>query len=183
MSNLKNFWGETKELLQFVIIAAIIVIPIRMYIAQPFIVKGASMVPNFHNGDYLIVDEISYRFTEPKRGEVIVLKNAHKSPIFLIKRIIGLPGERIYSDGSQIFIEKDEEIIELNEPYVDDRQFGKIDKTLGSNEYFVMGDNRSESLDSRSWGPLERENIKGRALLRLFPLNKISFMPEVFNNY
>lgn len=183
MSNLQNFIKEVKELIQFLLIAAIIVIPIRMFVAQPFIVKGTSMVPSFQNGDYLIIDEISYRLTDPKRGEVIVLKNKDGAPNFLIKRIIGLPGERIYSEGNQIFIENDDEILELAEPYVDDREFGLFDKQLGEDQYYVMGDNRSDSLDSRSWGSLDRENIKGRTLLRLFPLNKVAAMPERFNNY
>lgn len=147
-----KFFGGIWEIVKFGLIVLVIVLPIRMYVAQPFIVSGESMIPAFQSGDYLIIDELTYNFLrDPQKGEVIVFRFPQQPSKFFIKRIIGLPGEAVMMDGRSW--------------------------QLGEDEYFVVGDNRAFSLDSRSWGPLPEGNIIGRALLRLWPPTAFAYMP------
>lgn len=162
------FW----EILKIVLLALIIVVPIRYFVFQPFIVKGISMEPNLHNNDYLIVDELSYHFRTPARGEVIVFKNPQNPSEKFIKRIIGLPGEEIILEANQIvIIDKFDKKTTLDESTYLDSHIGlnKKEFYLTENEYLVLGDNRLHSFDSRDWGPLLEEYIIGRAILRVFP--------------
>lgn len=167
------------ELVRFALIAILIVIPIRFFLAEPFIVSGSSMFPTFENADYLIVDKISYRLSNPERDDVIVFKNTKDHKTFLIKRIIGLPGETVDIKGSIVTITNDEhkDGFILTEPYIKEMQASSTHITLKGDEYFVMGDNRNASSDSRYWGPLQRTLITGRPLLRLLPLSNIDFKP------
>ena len=169
------------EFIQVIIIAAIIVFPIRYFIFQPFIVKGDSMVPNFHSGDYLIVDELSYRFSTPSRGDVVVFHYPLQESERFIKRVIGLPGETVeVKDGKITITSKDgKNSMVLNEQlYLPNLLFtdGKSNITLKDDEYFVMGDNRQFSYDSRAWGILPKKELIGKASLRLFPINQFSFI-------
>ena len=167
-----------KELLTFAVISLVIVIPVRMFIAQPFIVSGESMYPTFDTGQYLIVDQISYRFNDPQRGDVIIFNYPKNPSKFFIKRVIGLPNETITIDGTTVYITKEDgEQVALKEPYIAMQKESDVETTLDDDEYFVMGDNRLASLDSRVWGPLEKDYIIGKAYLRLLPFNKISFLP------
>ncbi len=167
------------ELLKFAVVALIIVVPIRFFVAQPFIVSGASMDPTFATGQYLIVDELSYRFDHPSRGDVIVFKYPKDPTQYFIKRVIGLPGETVKIQNGDVFVENTSgTTLKLSEPYVTNKGNGAdMSVKLKSDEYFVMGDNRPESSDSRTWGTLPRENIIGRALVRLLPLQTISILP------
>lgn len=167
------------ELLKFALIAAVIVIPIRMFVAQPFIVSGASMDPTFATGQYLIVDELTYHFEAPTRGQVVIFKYPKDPSQFFIKRIIGLPGETVHIIGGAVSITRaDGTTVALDESYVKNLGNGNdMNKKLAAGEYFVMGDNRPESSDSRSWGVLPEKNIVGRAFLRLLPLEKINVFP------
>lgn len=173
------------ELVRVVLLAVIIVLPIRLFIAQPFIVSGTSMVPTFHDSEYLIVDEISYRLDDPKRGEVIVFRFPHNPSVFYIKRVIGLPGETINIEKGVVTIKNEEnpDGTEIEEPYVsavvDDGRDMSVE--LKENEYFVMGDNRPASSDSRSWGPLEEDFIVGRALVRVLPFEEFGIFPGFFS--
>ena len=172
--------GFTKDVVTFALIALVIVVPIRWFIAQPFIVRGESMVPTFESGDYLIVDQLSYRFEEPGRGDVIIMRYPKDESVYFIKRIIGLPGETVELQGARVIIRKDgAEPLTLTQPYLDGAthrpEFGTY--ALGTDEYFVMGDNRDASSDSRVWGVLPRTDVIGRAFLRLFPPASIDFMP------
>jgi len=199
MQQVKSF---IKEFLEIAIISLIVVLPIRYYVAQPFLVSGASMDNTFHNGNYLIIDEISYRFQEPKRGDVVILKVPPKGlelqhvdqskTVFYIKRIIGLPGETVSVNGDEIKISKTATSsgTVLSEPYIYiDKNIQssfsniKVNVSLGEGEYFVMGDNRHNSSDSRLWGGLNKSNIRGRVFLRLFPVNKISLFTGEYNSY
>ncbi len=172
----ENFFTE---LLKFVLIAAVIVFPIRIFIAQPFIVSGASMDPTFHNGQYLIVDELTYRFTEPSRGDVVIFRYPKNPNEFFIKRVIGLPGETVSIRGNDITVRRaDGSTLTLEEPYVVNRGNGnQTDYPVGDDEFFVMGDNRPESSDSRVWGVLPRKNIVGRAFIRLLPIDQLGILP------
>lgn len=170
------------ELVKFSLIALVIVLPIRLFVAQPFIVEGSSMVPNFHNGDYVIVDQLSYHLADPKRGDVITMKYPEKPSVFFIKRIIGLPGETVAVQGSVVtIIDANGVATVLNETYLPEatrgKDFGNTTVTLGQDQYFVMGDNRTESSDSRIWGPLPSENVIGKAFIRLFPFDGITIFP------
>lgn len=203
MENQKNFQKETlhdtpvkdkasspqestwKELLRFAFITALIVIPIRLFIAQPFLVSGGSMDPTFADGQYLIVDELSYRFNPPERGDVVIFRFPFNQRKFLIKRVIGLPGETVKIENGVVTIKNSAmpDGFTLAEPFV---SFPKTDDRSGSlqlkaDEYFVMGDNRGASVDSRIWGALKKEHIIGKPFLRLFPLKTLDFAPGVHN--
>ncbi len=170
MKNLLSFIWETAKI---VIVALAIVLPVRYFIFQPFIVKGQSMEPNFQEGNYLIVDQLSYRLRDPQRGEVVVFKYPYNPSQRYIKRIIGLPGEvlEIRDEKVMIFDENSQTMVLQENAYLPqgDTTFGNLRLTLKENEYFVLGDNRLSSSDSRSWGVLPRDKIIGRVLFRLWP--------------
>ncbi len=155
--------------------ALLIVIPIRYFLFQPFVVDGSSMEPNFYDGDYLIVDQISYRFRSPERGEVIIFyAPSGLSPRF-IKRVIGLPGESLEAVDNQIQItDVRGEKFFLEEQYHPRGGIGRpFSISLEESQYFVIGDNRDRSYDSRFWGYLSSDKIIGRAVLRLWPLTRL----------
>lgn len=168
-----------KDFLIVTLISLAAVFLIRTYIAQPFVVSGASMEPTFHTGEYLIVDQLSYKFSEPQRGDVVIFRYPVIPSRFFIKRIIGLPGEIIKIEGQEVFTKRKAEdpYAKLEEDYIEFPKDSFMEITLQDDEYFVMGDNRLASLDSRSWGPLEESFIVGKAFVRLFPLNKLDFLP------
>jgi signal peptidase I len=172
----ENFFTE---LLKFALVALCIVVPVRLFVAQPFIVSGESMVPTFQNGQYLIVDELTYHFDSPKRGEVIIFRYPKDPSQFFIKRIVGLPGEVVHISDTGVSVTKADGTTEqLDESYVANQgNGGTRDFTVPAGDYFVMGDNRPESSDSRSWGFLPRGNIVGRAFLRLLPVQSATFFP------
>lgn len=199
MQQAKSFF---KELIEIAILSLVIVLPIRYFLAQPFLVSGASMDNTFHNGNYLIVNEISYRFEEPQRGDVIIFRVPPKGlefqhvdkskTVFYIKRIIGLPGEKVNVNGDKITIYKTATSTSgttLVEPYAHidtaPSSFTTIKETvtLGKDEYFVVGDNRHNSSDSRLWGTLPRQNIRGKVFMRLFPITELSLFTGDYNNY
>lgn len=179
------------ELVKIAVIAFVIVAPIRYFIFQPFIVSGASMAPNFSTGDYLIIDELSYRFSAPQRGDIVVFDASfipgYKSQRF-IKRIIGLPGETVKIVDGEVDIIKGGKTTTLTEKYLPEnlKTYGfdgnngyglsplPEQTTLGANQYFVMGDNRSGSYDSRMWGVVPKADIIGKALVRVLPITSIS---------
>jgi signal peptidase I len=173
---MKNFFSFLFETAKIVILAVIIVVPIRYFIFQPFFVQGMSMEPNFHNEDYLIVDEITYRFRDPQRGEVVVFKYPQGPTQRYIKRIIGLPGETIVIENGQIsIIDENKEFILDESGYLPDAYTGgEIRASLSENEYFVLGDNRDFSSDSRRWGALSREFIVGKVYLRAWPFTALA---------
>lgn len=171
----QSFW----ELVRFALIAVAIVIPIRVYIAQPFIVSGSSMVPTFEDGQYLIIDEISYRLNDPKRDDVVVFRYPNDTKKFFIKRIIGLPNETVDIKGNEVTItNKDNPSgFALDQSYVENTASNNTHFELKDGEYFVMGDNRSASSDSRYWGAVPKKLLIGKAFLRLLPINKIDILP------
>lgn len=153
---------------------------IRPLIAEPFIVSGSSMVPNFHNKEYLIVEKLSYRFGSPERGDVIVFKYPNDPSQYFIKRIIGLPGERVRIADGRVYIHNQEhpEGFRLNEDFIDNQPvtFGGTETTLGTDQYYVLGDNRLQSSDSRVWGVLERKEFIGKVWIRVLPLSKFGII-------
>jgi len=174
---MKSILYSIWETLEIVLVAVITVVVVRNFLIQPFLVSGASMEPNFSSGDYLLIDEVSYRFREPQRGEVVVFHYPGDERVYYIKRIIGLPGERIVVNegGITIFNQEYQDGFKLEEGYLPLGlgTSGREEINLKDNEYFVLGDNRNYSFDSRSWGNLQKSEIVGLVRLRLWPLNEV----------
>lgn len=166
------------EVTKVVAISLAIIIPVRYFLVQPFYVRGASMEPNFHNYEYLIIDQVSYRFHDPVRGDVVVLRNPQQPKQFFIKRVIGMPGETVEIRDRAVFINSER----LDESvYLDSviETWGNQTVQLEDGEYFLLGDNRNESLDSRVFGPVTRDEIVGRTWLRTWPLNTLDHFEEI----
>lgn len=178
-SRIKDF---VIELVHVVVISLAIIVPVRYFLIQPFYVKGASMEPNFLDHQYLIIDEISYRFNEPQRGEIVVFRYPNDPRQYFIKRIIGLPGERVRVAGGKVWV--------YNDRYPDGQALdeaeylgglatgGDRDDKIGPGEYFLMGDNRPASLDSRVFGPVPRSFIVGKVWVRGWPPEKVQLYSE-----
>lgn len=171
------FW----EVVRLVIVSLVIIVPIRYFLVQPFFVKGTSMEENFDNGDYLLIDELTYRFREPRRGEVMVFRYPKDPRQFFIKRIIGLPGEELQIRHNEVIIfnaENSDGFI-LDESAYLPKQIettGNFRINLDQNEYFVMGDNREHSSDSRIWGAVNKNLINGRAFFRAWPFTEFGLV-------
>lgn len=170
------------ELIRIMVISLAIIIPVRYFFIQPFYVKGASMQPNFYNNEYLVIDEISYRFKEPIRGEIVVFKNPLDPKKYFIKRIIGLPNEKVEIEDGNVLV---------NGVKLDETEYLGLGTRTGkkkyaswilkADEYFVMGDNRAYSLDSRNIGPIKDDLIIGKVWVRGWPFDKISFFePPIY---
>jgi signal peptidase I len=159
------------EAVKVIVISLAIILPIRYYLVQPFIVKGASMEPNFHDSEYLIINEIEYRLGTPERGEVVILKDPLDPQVYFIKRVIGLPSETVEVKNGRVFI--NDQL--LAETYIEEFGTDNADAIkLELDQYYVMGDNRTNSFDSRKFGPVVRKSIIGKAWFRGWPFNKIS---------
>jgi signal peptidase I len=156
---------------------------VQQFIIRPFVVSGESMDPTLSSGDYLLIDEVSYRFREPERGEVVVFRAPPEPTKYFIKRIIGLPGDTVSIKGSVITITNTQhpDGLVLPEDFITHTSSNDITVKVPMDEYFVMGDNRSGSYDSRSWGTLPKANLRGRALLRLLPIKEIDYLPGNVN--
>ncbi|MES2930332.1 MAG: signal peptidase I [Patescibacteria group bacterium] len=178
-SNFSKHMASAWDLVKFAAIALAIVIPIRTFVAQPFVVNGESMFPTFDNGQYLIVDELSYIIGEPERGDVVIFRYPKDPSRYFIKRVIGLPNEEVSISGGTVtvFNKDSEKGFILSEPYLNENFRTEGTYTTGNDEYFVMGDNRNASSDSRLWGILPRKLMIGRAYLRLLPVKSMSYLP------
>lgn len=176
----QEVWSFVKTLSLFLLLFFII----RGFIMQPFIVRGQSMEETFQDGDYLVVDELSYRFRDPERLEVVVFEadfiNNQPNGTYYIKRIVGLPGDTVTISSNHVKItnQKYPEGLILDEGYLDEAyrspQESPLKVNLGAEEYFVLGDNRNNSSDSRTWGTLKEQYIIGRPFVRLFPFDEIT---------
>jgi len=177
---MKNFFVFLFELVKIVVISLVIIIPIRYFLIQPFYVKGASMEPNFYDHEYLIIDEISYRFNDPKRGDIIVFRYPKDPQEYFIKRLIALPGETVQVKDGEVIIYNAKNIqgMVLDEFYLPDnlKTYSNTDSKiqLADDEYFMLGDNRNSSKDSRSFGPVNETFITGRVLLRGWPFDRVT---------
>ena len=160
----------------YALVALSIITPIRLWVAQPFVISGNSMIPAFQPGDYLVVDELSYRSAAPQRGDVIIFEYPLDPELVFIKRIVGLPGEGVHiRDGVVSIMGTNSTTTHiLIEPYRATAvvQKEKFDVLLHDDEYYVLGDNRDGSSDSRVWGPLTKKFIVGRVAMRMLPLSR-----------
>ncbi|MFA6547791.1 MAG: signal peptidase I [Candidatus Magasanikbacteria bacterium] len=181
LSYLKRYLaGAGLALLEFIkvaVLAGVTIALVRYYLFKPFYVKGASMEPNFFDHEYLIIDELSYRLGDPKRGDVVVFRYPNDPKEYFLKRIIGLPGERVKVSEGEIVVYNDAhpEGFVIKESYIpsDVTTEGEKIMSLSNNQYYVMGDNRPNSFDSRRFGPVDENLIVGRTWLRGWPLNRI----------
>ncbi|MBI2415060.1 MAG: signal peptidase I [Candidatus Kerfeldbacteria bacterium] len=187
MSQAKNFSTIIKawllhsgnfiiEVAKVVVISLAIILPIRYFLIQPFYVKGASMEPNYHDYEYLIIDELSYRFSPPQRGQVVVLNDPRNHKQFFIKRIVGLPGETIIFKNGTVVVNGDvlDESVYLASDVMTNTFSGQSQFTLQDDQYFVMGDNREQSYDSRRFGPVDIDTLVGRVWIRAWPLDRLA---------
>lgn len=163
--------------------AVVLALLVQKFLIRPFVVNGASMDPTLATGDYLIIDELSYKIGEPERGDVVVFRAPPEPDKFFIKRIIGLPGETVSIKGSTVTItnKQNPKGFTLSEPFITHESSNNLVVEVPEGQYFVMGDNRAGSFDSRSWGTLPKENLRGRALFRLLPIKELDYLPGKVN--
>ncbi len=172
------------EVIKVILLAGITIVLVRYFLFKPFYVKGQSMEPTFFEHEYLIIDELTYRLKDPVRGEVVVFRAPVTHEDYYLKRIVGLPGERVKVEDSKIIIFNDEhpQGVVVEEEYFSGSTHGSLTLTLEPDEYFVLGDNRSASYDSRRFGPIHRRDIVGRTWLRGWPITRVStFQPPEYN--
>ncbi|MCL5411857.1 MAG: signal peptidase I [Patescibacteria group bacterium] len=189
MNILKSVGSFFIDIIETIVIALAIFVVVYLFLLQPHQVRGHSMDSSFSDGEYILTDKISYRFGKPERGDVVVFKAPKNQDYDYIKRIIGLPEERVKVSKGSVYIynDKNPSGVKLEEPYLDkgtitvEGAWAKEDKeiTVKPDQYFVLGDNRSHSSDSREWGLVPKENIIGRAWLRYWPINEMAFIPQV----
>lgn len=174
----KNILRSGYEFLKTIALVFILSFLIRTFLVQTFVVQGKSMEPNYFNRDYLLVDKVSYRFSQPKRGQIVVFRNPENRRVDFVKRIIGLPGETIAIKDGKVLIND----AELEERYLSGAKteaFGETSKIqLGGAEYFMMGDNRDNSLDSRRIGPIRRADLVGHVFVRVLPPQRFSLAAD-----
>lgn len=170
------------EMIKVGLLALVIILPVRYFLIKPFYVNGVSMEPSYYNHEYLIIDEISYRFNSPRRGEVVVFHYPGDESQYFIKRVVGLPGERVVVAEGRVTIynQANPPGLGLDEPYllVGTQTLGQADVSLGPDDFFVLGDNRAASLDSRRFGAVKRSEIVGRTWLRGWPLDRVGVLQE-----
>lgn len=187
--------GLLLEMAKVFLLAVVVIIPVRVFLFQPFFVQGSSMEPNFEDGQYLIISEFGYKETEISlsekasftveafktinRQDVAVFRNPRNLDQFFIKRVIGLPGETVEIRRGKVTIYNDvhpDGFVLDESAYLGPGTFTQDMQrvTLGGDEYFMMGDNRMFSYDSRSIGPVRKERIIGRVLLRAWPVERFS---------
>jgi signal peptidase I len=184
-SRVVGFFSFLLDLVKTFVIVMLVAFSIRYFVIQPFVVDGDSMKPTFINNEYLIAEKISYDFTTPSRGDIVIFRYPKNTSIIYIKRLIGLPGETVTVKNNKVYIAKSEngELTQLEEKYLDSNVSTKVFDTetatkeltitLHENEFFVLGDNREHSSDSREWGVLPKSNIIGRVWLTVTPLDHL----------
>lgn len=194
LRNLFSWWTDTnpqggktltRELIEFVLLIVLVVLPFRYFVAEPYIVSGVSMSETFETGHYLIINKFWHKISQPERGDVLVFRSPIEEDKFYIKRVIGLPGETVSITQSRVAVttESGETIVLEEDSYTSNPTFANVEVSLEEGEYFMMGDNRAQSFDSRAWGPLDESMIRGEPIIRLYPFSQINTMPGRYHNY
>lgn len=188
MNSFKRAIAAFFDFLQGIVVMLALLVMVYLFIMSPQEISGRSMEPNFYNGEYILTNKIEYKFTDPQRGDVVIFKSPRNPDIDFIKRIIALPGESVsISDGS-IYVNGRQ----LIEPYLspDIFVFGGSylpegsERMIPQGTYFVVGDNRPHSSDSREFGPIAKEEFIGKALLRYWPFDRVGFIDTTpFSGY
>ncbi len=171
------------DLIKVICISLAIIVPIRYFLIQPFYVKGASMEPSFYDHEYLIINEITYRLNNPQRGDIVVFRYPKDPSQYFIKRVVGLPGEKVEITDGMVFVSDslgNKKMLDES-GYLDSesKTIGEKSWILGDNEYYVLGDNRENSSDSRVFGPVRRDLIVGKVWFRGWPFWRVGFFPQV----
>lgn len=167
-----------REIIEFALLVVLIVIPFRVFVAEPYIVSGVSMSQTFETGHYLIINKFWHKIKDVERGDVLVFQSPVENEKYYIKRVVGLPGETVSIANTQVTITTpDGTELVLDEPYIKNKTYATVSIDLGPTEYFMMGDNRAQSFDSRAWGPMDASYIRGEPVVRLYPFTNISLMP------
>lgn len=188
MEDRHPLWGYFIDIIETIVVAAAIFVVVYLFLLQPHQVRGSSMEPNLSDGQYILTDKISYRFDDPRRGDIVIFKAPVDENFDYIKRIIALPGETISIIDGEIIIKNDDnpQGFKLEEPYSINGAISPgtqlsngVEIKMEEDRYFVFGDNRNQSFDSREWGKLPRENIIGKGWLRYWPLSEISIIKRV----
>lgn len=188
IESLKNLFGVFWEFIEAIVFALAIFVVCYLFLFQPNQVKGRSMDPTFHDGEYILTDKISYRLGLPKRGDVVVFRSPKNSDIDFIKRIIALPGERVKISGGKVFVNS----LALDEiAYLDPSIYTGPESYLGEGQeitiptgyYFVMGDNRSHSSDSRDFGPVMPKEFVGKVFFRYWPIDRFGQTGNISYQY
>jgi signal peptidase I len=174
---LRSLWQFFLDFVETIVIALAIFVIVYRFLFQPHQVKGNSMMNNFYDGEYVLTDKITYRFRLPARGEVIVFKAPKNEDYDYIKRIIALPGDRVKVEGGQVYLNNqklDESVYLHQDSYTQAGYFSQegTEILVPAESYYVLGDNRNHSSDSREWGVVPKDNIIGRAWIRYWPLNQ-----------
>ena len=184
--------GCALDIVETLVLTLVIYLLIHNFIAQPFEVEQNSMVPTILEGEYVLIDKVSPRFSDYKRGDIVVFNppsGYSEGGVPFIKRVIGIPGDRVRLDNGRVYVTPaGGAAVRLDEPYINTDINGRPEPTIprdaegttqwmvAAGSYFVMGDNRTVSQDSRTFGPITRDLIIGRAWLRYFPLNRIGLV-------
>ena len=172
-SLLRSVGGLARELIETLALTLVIFLLIR-FAVQNFRIEGFSMEPNFHDGQFLIVDKLSYMLHTPERGDVIVFVPPNNTTRDFIKRVIGLPGDQVEVISGRVFVNG----VALDEPYpLAPATYSAPTVTVPAEEYFVLGDNRNNSSDSHSWGPVSVKSVIGKAWVSYWPPQVIGFIP------
>lgn len=177
---MREFFYSMWQIVEIVIIAAATVFLIRAFIVQPFLVSGSSMFSTYIDGDYVLVDELTYKFKEPSRGDVVVFRYPLKPSVFYIKRVMGLPGDHVVVKSGQVYINDKQ----VEESYLDKgiTSNGDLDIVVKPGELYAFGDNRPHSYDSRFFGPIPFDNLIGLVNLRLLPVERAEIMRRPIYN-
>lgn len=178
---LRNLWLFFLDFLETIVVSLAIFAVVYIFLFQPHQVDGQSMEPSFHNNEYILTDKLSYRLHAPSRGDVVVFHSPQDEKVDFIKRIIGLPGDTIKVSGGYVYLNS----VKLEEKYINNpgsvlagrflREGAEI--VVPPDQFFVMGDNRLHSSDSREWGLITRSEIVGRAFFRYWPISQFGLVP------
>lgn len=182
METVKKAIAAFFDFLQGIVVVMAILVMIYLFVMSPQEINGASMEPNFHNGEYILTNKVTYKLKNPQRGDVVIFKSPKNKDIDYIKRIIGLPGDTVELRNNAFFV--NEQLVE--EPYIPEGTFLYGGSYLQENDliivpegmYFVVGDNRPHSSDSREFGPIPKEDFIGQAFLRYWPFDRAGVLPN-----
>ncbi len=180
---MKTILYDLFDIIKTVLIVLVIFFASRYFLVQPFVVEGHSMDPNFSDQEYLLVNRLSYRISTPKRGDVVVFKAPSNPQYDYIKRVIGLPGETVVIKDNHIYVNgqiiQEDYLAADTQTLIKNSKTATLEITLNNDEYFVLGDNREHSSDSREWGVLPKNMIIGKAWLSIYPWKTFGFIPSV----